>query len=82
MRCKRSRLRATVSIVVCPEVARDDATAAAKRYCSSRAGEARLPARLAGENVVNPLPDKSIIARLRYLQTLDTGAVTTTMSGG
>jgi hypothetical protein len=80
MCCKRSRLRATVSIVVCPEVARD--IAAAKHRCSYWAGEARLPARLAGENVLNPSSDKSILARLRYLRTLDTGAITATMSGG
>jgi hypothetical protein len=82
MPCKRSRLRATVAAAVCLEVTRDHAIAAAKRPCSYRTGKARVPPPLKGENVLNRTSDRSIIARLRYLQTLDTGAIPTTISGG
>jgi len=70
----RSRLRATGTAVVWLEVRRDKAIAATHRHGSHRTGEVHKAARLPGENVLDLKTDKSIIAPLWYLRTLDTGA--------
>ena len=76
-----SRLRATVMEVVRLEVARERATAAATRHRSDRSGEAHLVPPLPSENVLDLTSDKSIIATLWCLRTLDTKAVPATITG-